>query len=168
MDISIICTKDFIIYAGLFLAVLILFIWNIVTSAQLSRLKKKYKQFMRGARNTNLEEMIKEYMENIDNTLDKVDVLNDAVIGLKDQADRCIQKCNIIRYNAFSDTGSDLSYSIAMLDNFNNGFVLSSIYGREESVTYAKPIESGKCRYPLSVEEEIVLDRCLKTIIMAL
>lgn len=165
MDISYIYTREFIIFSMLFSLFFIFFIWNIVTSVQLSRLKKRYKQFMRGAKNTSLEEMIKEYMESIDNASDKVDVLSNTVVGLKDQADRCMQKCNIIRYNAFSDTGSDLSYSIALLDNYNSGFVLSSIYGREESVTYAKPIENGSCKYPLSVEEEIVLERCLKTVL---
>ena len=72
-----------------------------------------------------------------------------------------VQKCNIIRYNAFNDTGSDLSYSIAMLDNFNDGLIITSIYGRNESTNYAKPIV-GVSSYPLSVEEELVLNRSLK------
>ena len=120
---------------------------------------------MRGATNISIEQMIKEYMQSIDNTVNKVDIISNDLLNLKDQTDRCIQKCNIIRYNAFSNTGSDLSYSIALLDSYNNGFILSSIYGRDESVTYAKPIESGKCSYPLSVEEEIVLNRCLKVVL---
>lgn len=119
---------------------------------------------MRGTKSVNLEQMIIDYMNSIDNTAAKIDVLNNELVDLKNQTDRCIQKCNIIRYNAFSDTGSDLSYSIALLDAYNNGVILSSIYGREESVTYAKPVEQGKCSYPLSVEEELVLDRCLKKV----
>lgn len=152
-----------IMYTTLFTVLSLLFLWNIIISFQLSSLKGKYKYFMRGAKGTNLEQMIIDYMNSIDNTASKIDVLNSELINLKDQADRCIQRCNIIRYNAFSDTGSDLSYSIALLDGYNNGVILSSIYGRDESVTYAKPIEQGKCRYPLSVEEEMVLDRCLKS-----
>lgn len=163
MERLVLLLSDNIIYTINFAVLILLLLWNIFISIQLSSLKNKYKHFMRGTKSSNLEQMIIDYMGSIDNTSSKIDVLNSELFNLKDQADRCIQKCNIIRYNAFSDTGSDLSYSIALLDSFNNGFILSSIYGREESVTYAKPIEQGKCRYPLSVEEEMVLDRCLKS-----
>lgn len=104
-----------------------------------------------------------DFMSSVDSSMERVQMLNQEIIHLKEQTDRCIQKVNITRYNAFSDTGSDMSYSIAMLDNYNNGVILTSIYGRNESVTYAKPIESGNSKYPLSVEEEMVLDRCLKS-----
>ena len=66
----------------------------------------------------------------------------------------CIQKVAILRYNAFADVGSDLSYSIALLDNDDNGIVLSSLYGRESSTTYAKPIDAGHSGYILTGEEE--------------
>lgn len=151
----------YLIFSCIFL---ILLIWNIITSVQLAKLEGKYKRLMRGSTNTSIEQLIKEYMDSIDNTVNKVDVLSGELIHLKEQSDRCIQKCNIIRYNAFLDTGSDLSYSIALLDNYNSGVIISSIYGRNESVTYAKPIDNGQCRYPLSVEEEVVLNRCTKGI----
>ena len=165
MDWSIFFSKNYIIYTVFSIIILLLFIWNLIISIQLSRLKTKYKHFMRGATNISIEQMIKEYMQSIDNTVNKVDIISNDLLNLKDQTDRCIQKCNIIRYNAFSNTGSDLSYSIALLDNYNTGVILSSIYGREESVTYAKPVDNGNSRYPLSVEEEMVLNRGLKTVI---
>ncbi len=164
MDLLILFLRDNIIYTIFSAILLLLLIWNIIISKQLSNLKGKYRYFMRGTKSVNLEQMIIDYMNSIDNTAAKIDVLNNELVDLKNQTDRCIQKCNIIRYNAFSDTGSDLSYSIALLDAYNNGVILSSIYGREESVTYAKPVEQGKCSYPLSVEEELVLDRCLKKV----
>ncbi|WP_372994825.1 DUF4446 family protein [Lutispora sp.] len=143
-------------------AIGLLLIWNIILSVSLSRLKGKYKKMMRGSTNKNLEQMMVDFMSSVDSSMERVQMLNQEIIHLKEQTDRCIQKVNITRYNAFSDTGSDMSYSIAMLDNYNNGVILTSIYGRNESVTYAKPIESGNSKYPLSVEEEMVLDRCLK------
>ncbi len=165
MDELIALFKDNLMYTILCSALILLLIWNVIISIQLGRLKGKYKYFMRGSKNANLEQIIDDYMHSIDNTAGKLDIIGDDLMNLKDRMDRCIQKCHIIRYNAFSNTGSDLSYSIALLDSYNNGFILSSIYGRDESVTYAKPIESGKCSYPLSVEEEIVLNRCLKVVL---
>lgn len=142
--------------------IIMLLIWNIILTVNLSGMKSKYKKMMRGSTNKNLEQMVSDYMSSIDTTVGRIEILNREMVHLKDQTDRCIQKFNIIRYNAFSDSGSDLSYSIAMMDNFNNGAIITSIYGRNESVTYAKPIESGVSKYPLSVEEELVLDRCRK------
>ena len=67
---------------------------------------------------------------------------------------KCVQKVSIIRYKAFEDVGSDLSFSIALLDENNDGIILTGIYGRNESTTYAKPIDKGISRYDLSEEEK--------------
>lgn len=151
--------------AGLLLLVLILLLWNSILSVKLANLNKKYKKFMRGSSGKNFENMLIEYMENIQSAIDRVNMVNEDLVHLKNQMDRCIQKCHIVRYNAFNDTGSDLSFSIALLDQFNDGIILTGIYGRNESFTYAKPIAKGSSKYPLSVEEEMVLNRCLKNTI---
>lgn len=164
MNLSELINNNYIVISILAAFILMLLIWNIIITVNLSSLKGKYKKMMRGSTNKNLEQMMDDYMTNIDTTVGRIEILNREMIHLKDQTDRCIQRFNIIRYNAFSDSGSDLSFSIAMLDNFNNGAIITSIYGRNESVTYAKPIESGVSRYPLSVEEELVLSRCTKGI----
>lgn len=71
----------------------------------------------------------------------------------------CVQNLRVLRYNAFDNTGSDLSYSVALVDEENNGVVLSSIYGREENRCYAKPVIAGKSQYVLSKEEQEVLQQ---------
>jgi len=73
-----------------------------------------------------------------------------------------LQKIGFLRYNAFADMGSELSFSIALLDKYNNGFVLTSIYGREKSVSFAKPIKNGESNVPLSPEEMIAIDRAIR------
>jgi len=50
-----------------------------------------------------------------------------------------------------------------MLDGNNNGIVITSIYGRNESTTYAKPIDKGISRYDLSEEEEKVLHQAVNS-----
>jgi len=117
---------------------------------------------MRGTSGKNFEVMLTDHISNVESAIERVNIMNDELLQMKNQVDKCLQKCNIIRYNAFNDTGSDLSYSIAILDNFNDGIILTGIYGRNETITYAKPIIKGKSKYPLSVEEELVLNRSLK------
>lgn len=140
----------------------VLLIWNIVLSVKLSSLGGKYKKFMRGSTGKNFENMLLDHINEIESAVERVNIINEELINLKNQTDRCIQKCHIIRYNAFSDTGSDLSFSISMLDTFNDGFIITGIYGRNESITYAKPVVKGVSKYPLSVEEEMVLNRSIK------
>ena len=63
----------------------------------------------------------------------------------------------MVRFRAFEDMGSDLSYAVALLDSHNNGVVLSSIFGREDSRSYVKPIEDGHSTYTMTEEEEQAL-----------
>jgi len=74
-------------------------------------------------------------------------------MSLERDLQRCIQKVGVVRYNAFDDVGSDLSFSIALLDDNDNGVVISGIYSRESSTTYAKKIVNGTSKNPLSAEE---------------
>lgn len=146
----------------LMLFILTMFIWNIVLSVKLSNLGGKYKKFMRGSSGKNFENILLDHMGEMETAIERVNIMNDELVNIKNQVDKCAQKCNIIRYRAFTDTGSDLSFSIALLDAFNDGFILTGIYGRNESITYAKPVSKGISKYPLSVEEEMVLNRSLK------
>lgn len=59
----------------------------------------------------------------------------------------------VVRFNAFGDMGSDLSFAVALLDDEGDGVVLSAIQGREQSRLYAKPVRAGRSAYPLSPEE---------------
>ena len=68
----------------------------------------------------------------------------------------------IVRYSAFQDTGSDLSFSLALLDEKNNGIVMNGIYSREMSNIYAKPVEAGKSSYTLSEEEQQAIEKAMK------
>ena len=58
--------------------------------------------------------------------------------------------------------GSDLSYAVAMLDSHNNGVIFSSIFGREYSRSYVKPVEAGTSTYTLTKEEEQALKDAMR------
>ena len=74
----------------------------------------------------------------------------------------CVQKVGVVRFRAFEDTGSDLSFAVALLDSEDNGVVLSSLFGRTESRVYAKPVEHGASSYLLSTEENEALSKAKK------
>lgn len=148
--------SSFIIIA-LILLVIILLISIMVLFRELNSLEKRYNKILRGTDSKNLEALLLNYLDKTE----KVESKNAEVLAKYDQLNeklmRCLQKNSIIRYKAFEDVGSDLSYSIALLDENNDGLILTGLYGRNESITYAKPVDKGISRYDLSEEEQQVL-----------
>ena len=71
------------------------------------------------------------------------------------------KKFGIYRYNAYKDTGSDLSFTLALLDENNDGVVLNGIYSREMSNIYAKPIKNGNSTYKMTDEEKEAIKRAI-------
>lgn len=69
------------------------------------------------------------------------------------------QKIGVIRFNPFEEQGGDQSFSVALLDGQDDGFIITSLHGQQETRVYAKPIEQGKSKYPLSKEEQEVLEK---------
>ncbi|HHV28538.1 MAG TPA: DUF4446 family protein [Clostridium sp.] len=133
--------------------ILILLIALLIINSKLKKLNKKYKKFMNGSDNKNIEQLL---MDNINLTNDvtlKNKEIENRVSCLERNLQHCVQKVGVIRYNAFDDVGSDLSFSIALLDDYDNGVVISGIYSRESSTTYAKKIVNGTSKYVLSAEE---------------
>ena len=64
-----------------------------------------------------------------------------------------LPRVGFVRYNAFSDVGSDLSYALALLNRDGDGVVLSSIYSREDTRTYGKAVSAFKPAQDPSEEE---------------
>ena len=62
------------------------------------------------------------------------------------------QKMGLVRYDAFSQMGGQLSYSLALLDENDNGFIINSIHSTEGCYSYSKEIKNGD-NISLSAEE---------------
>lgn len=160
--IEILKTDTFLIIMAI--SMIILFIAFIAIVVKLSNVQKKYKTFLNKLGNG------KDIYEDLDNYMyrvERVEKQNTEVItGLKilqQDLSKCIQKVGIIRYNAFKDTGSDLSFALALLDEENNGIVLNGIYSREMSNIYAKPVEKGVATYTVSEEEKQAIDKAINS-----
>lgn len=136
-----------------FILILFLFISVIANKNRIKKLRDKYNRFMRGATGENIDYMIEGLLNKVDDLNRKNSDIENHINSLERNFLLCIQKVGVVRYNAFDDVGSDLSFSIALLDNNDNGLVFSGLYSRDSSSTYAKPVMSGKSKYALSVEE---------------
>ncbi len=80
--------------------------------------------------------------------------LRQEVAALKAENAQALRHVAVIRYDAFTDTGGQLSWSLALLDDSGSGVVLTSIQGRNESRTYAKNVADWSSETQLSPEEQ--------------
>lgn len=139
----------------------------IVNRIKLKKMIKKYEGFLKGTEKNNLEEILLDHLSKVEQTQEVLKKQSEELRRLEKGAANCIQKVYTKRYNAFDNTGNDLSYSTALLDAHNSGFVLTGIYGRDYAVSYSKPIEGGKAKNVLSTEENEALQAAMnqKTLI---
>ena len=127
----------------------------------LNYMKKRYKKMMTGVDGANLERMMIGCIDSTKAVADENAKLWEENKAIKELLSNALTKVAIVRFRAFEDMGSDLSYAVAMLDSHNNGVILSSIFAREDSRSYAKPIVNGTSTYPMTSEEEDALRQAM-------
>ena len=104
---------------GMTVIIILLFIMVIVLFKAVGRIEAKYKKIMRGSNNNNLEEMLLERLNSIEDAKETSEKALKECEKLEIKMKDCIQKVAIMRFKAFENVGSDLSFSIAMLDDNN-------------------------------------------------
>ena len=152
-----------IILLILVISVFVLFIGFIIMIIKLTNINKKYKTFIKKLGNgNNIEEDLENYMYRVERVEKQNSEILQQTIDLRKDLTKCIQKVGLVRYSAFKDTGSDLSFTLALLDENNNGVVLNGIYSREMSNIYSKSVENGKSSYTLSDEEKEAIKKAIE------
>lgn len=149
------------IVATLGLLVIIMYVVIINLYMNLRYLKKRYKKMMTGVESGNLERMLIGHIDEVKRVAEKNTELEAECSRMDELLQRSLTRVAIVRYRAFEDMGGDLSYAVALLDSHNNGIILSSVFGREGSQAYAKPIENGTSSYTLIDEEQEALKQAM-------
>ncbi|MGG1550907.1 DUF4446 family protein [Paenibacillus ferrarius] len=134
--------------------ILVLFIVVIIISVRLSKLRKLYTRMMNGSSTENVEQLIGEMQEAINDQKAESQQTSAQLVSIRETMAKMKSKVSIHRYNAFNDRGSDLSFSLAILDDEQDGIVMTVIHSREQMYVYGKPVEKGQSTYTLSPEEK--------------
>lgn len=131
---------------------------TIILLVRVSSLNKKYKAFMKGSDGHTLESTILTRFKEIDvlkeeskYTSEKLNIACETLIT-------AYQKIGIVKYDAFKEMGGKLSFSLCLLDDENNGFILTSMHTREGCYTYVKEIIKGESFVVLATEERRALE----------
>lgn len=136
------------IIIGIFL--LIQFLWMIMTENRLKR-------FFLGKKAKDLEDTIITLEDEIKKLSDAKVRIEKELVVINSKLMKSIRGLETIRYNPFADQGSNQSFAIGLLNEDEDGVVISSLYSRDRMSVFAKPIKKGKSEFELTDEEKEVL-----------
>lgn len=140
---------------------IILLVLTIILFIKMSKLKKTYEKFMRGKNVRSLESEISGLFEDINFLKESSKKNCDDLKEIDQRLLHSYQKVGIVKYDAFQQMGGKLSFSIALLDDLNNGFIFNSVHSTEGCYTYIKEIVGGESYIPLGDEERESLNKAM-------
>jgi len=144
------------------IAYIIVCVWLLLISVALFWFVFKLSKLVKGENAGSLAKTLdKVYKKEEENSKGIKSLTKD--IGMIRDADKShVQKIGIVRFNPFNETGGDQSFSLAVLDDYDNGLVLTGLHTRERTRLYLKPISDLKSDYELSREEQKALGKAVK------
>jgi hypothetical protein len=129
---------------------LILVIWLFFKLGRMDRIRK---EFSFDEITSKADDMIVKHNQKIKELGQELQSLGEYVESLAAANKKNYQKVGFVRFNPFGDTGGSISFVLALLDADNNGFVVSSLHGREGNRVYAKEVTKGTSKSQLTEEE---------------
>ncbi len=152
----------FYLYITVLSLVLILFIVIVVLLISVMSLKKRLSYFMSGRNAASLEEEIGGIFRDISMLKEHDLRFRSDIKEIKANLLECYQKVGVVKYDAFREMGGQLSFSIALLDKQDNGFILNSVHSANGCYTYTKEIQNGVSYIDLAEEEREALSRAMR------
>lgn len=141
--------------------VLVLLIWMALLQRSEARLRRRLRRVLPGGDATSLDQVLEQQVKQIASLSARLDALNRLHHELEAVTGHAIQKVGVVRYNPFSDTGGDQSFALALLDAEGTGVVVSSLHSRTDTRVFAKSVQTGRSKYPLSDEEQEAIKKAI-------
>lgn len=138
-------------------------IWLVIISLFLFKIYSYFRRLSKQVKKGNLIQVIDEVIANEAKNKKDLAKLEREVNRIDQASFQHIQKVGLIRFNPFRELGGEHSFSLAMLDKNDDGFILTGLHTRERTRAYMKDIKKGKSRYQLSKEEKRALTKAQKS-----
>lgn len=146
-----------IVLLALAVILLIVFILLIIQICKCSKLKRRLDRFLVGEDGKSLEQEIVGLVEDNKYIKKTTESNRKDIRILYRNMESAYQKMGLVKYDAFNQMGGQLSFSLALLDENNNGFIINSVHSTEGCYSYTKEIKNGNCSISLGKEEEEAL-----------
>lgn len=153
---------DLLITLGIMAIIMVvLFILLLVNIGKSNKLRKRYEAFMQGKNAESLEEVLATRIQQIDQLMISEKRNREDIERISDILLCTFQKVGMVKYDAFHEMGGKLSFSLALLDQKNDGFIINAMHSREGCYTYIKEILNGNSIIILADEEREALNIAL-------
>ena len=146
---------------ALIVLIIVLFVLVIIQFNKMSKLQKKYAKFMKGKEAKSLEKEIEGLYEDNDFIKEESEKNRKEIKDIQKRMEYCYQKLGIVKHDAFSQMGGQLSFCLALLNEKDDGFILNSVQSSEGCYTYTKEVKKGECAITLGEEEKQALDKAI-------
>jgi len=133
--------------------------WLAYLTLYITRFVKRKKEVIDKVKQAGVENLLRENLQAIEKNKIDIKELYQIVDNLGKLSAMSITRIGFVRFNPFGDTGGDQSFSIALINAQNNGVVISSLHGRQETRVYSKPVVGGESEYTLTKEEKEAINR---------
>ena len=154
--------SDYIVI-GMAAVIVILMILVIINIVQMSKLKKRYAIFMKGKNAKSLEDTLIYRLEQVDELIENNAANERNIDTIFKRMKFNFQKYGLVKYDAFQEMGGKLSFSLAMLNEKNDGYIINAVHSREVCYTYVKENIDGNSIIALAEEEEQALAQALSS-----
>lgn len=142
-----------LILSGLIIVLLI--IWIV-------RLEVKFRRLTAG-KSGNLEESIIHLKNNQKEAEEFMDEMEKYLTSVEKRLQNSVQAVETVRFNAFEGVGANQSFATAMINQRGDGVVFSSLYGRERTSVFSKPLKDHISEHGLSDEEKQAVKKARET-----
>lgn len=116
---------------------------------------------MDGKNAKTLEESIKSRMDQIDYLISSNQKNENEIKRILKSMKNTFQKVGLVKYDAFQEMGGKLSFSLALLNEINDGFIINAMHSREGCYTYIKEVIDGNSIIALGDEEKEALEMAI-------
>jgi hypothetical protein len=143
------------IIVSLVIVIVLLIVWII-------RLEIKFHRLTAG-KSGNLEESIVHLKENQKEAEKFMNEMEKYLTDVEKRLQKSVQAVETVRFNAFEGVGANQSFATALINQHGDGVIISSLYGRERTSVFSKPLKDHTSEHGLSDEEKQAVKKAKET-----
>lgn len=136
-------------------------VWAIGITLGLFFLFRRFSKLTAGTKGERLDQVLATLSADFEKEHQSHRQIEKEIAEIKSQLPRHLQKISLVRFNPFTGTGGNQSFSLAILDGGNSGLIVTSLHSRDGTRLYTKPVASGKSQGELSKEEQTALSKAI-------
>ncbi|MFC3801626.1 DUF4446 family protein [Cohnella sp. GCM10012308] len=147
---------------GAGILIIILLVWVIILSVKLSKLARAHRRMIGDTGVPQLEDVLTKVHDRMADVQAKQAVQETTMANQEKRLAALKGRVGVHRFNAFSDQGGEISFAVAIVNEEQDGVVLTGIHSREQTFLYAKPLSRGESSYPLTPEEKTAISQATR------